>query len=74
MYLALAGACTNIIRKKLDRIKEVITMQEKTLKDTQEAIKDFVQVLLRLSEKDRAVILMNANAFRVRNDIEKSKM
>ncbi len=58
-------------------IKEVIRMpekkmkQEKTLREEQEEIKDFVQVLLHLPEKDRAVILMNANAFRVRNEVSR---
>lgn len=50
-------------------MNEKTLKQEKTLREEQEEIKDFVQVLLHLPEKDRAVILMNANAFRVRNEI-----
>ncbi len=52
-------------------MQEKTLKREKTLEEEQEEIKDFVQVLLRLPEKDRSVILMNANAFRVRNEIEK---
>lgn len=42
-------------------------------KDEQEEIKDFVSILLLLSEEDRAVLLSNANAFKVRRDIEKAR-
>lgn len=41
--------------------------------DEQEEIKEFVSTLLLLSKEDRAVLLSNANAFKVRRDIEKAK-
>lgn len=42
-------------------------------KDEQEEIKEFVAALLLLPKEDRAVLLSNANAFKVRRDIEKSE-
>lgn len=39
----------------------------------QEEIKEFLSVLLVLSKEDRAVLLSNANAFKVRRDIEKAR-
>lgn len=42
-------------------------------KDEQGEIKEFVATLLLLSKEDRAVLLSNANAFKVRRDIEKAK-
>lgn len=42
-------------------------------KDEQEEIKEFVSVLLLLPKEDRAVLLSNANAFKVRRDIEKAR-
>ena len=42
-------------------------------KDEQEEIKEFVATLLLLPKEDRAVLLSNANAFKVRRDIEKAK-
>lgn len=42
-------------------------------KDEQEEIKEFVATLLLLPKEDRAVLLSNANAFRVRSDIEKAR-
>ena len=42
-------------------------------KDEQEEIKEFVSTLLALSKEDRAVLLSNANAFKVRRDIEKAR-
>ncbi len=39
----------------------------------QEEIKEFVSTLLILPKEDRAVLLSNANAFKVRRDIEKAK-
>ena len=42
-------------------------------KDEQEEIKEFVSTILLLSKEDRAVLLSNANAFKVRRDIEKAK-
>lgn len=42
--------------------------------DEQEEIKEFVSTLLVLSREDRAVLLSNANAFKVRKDIEKAKL
>lgn len=41
--------------------------------EEQEEIKEFVSTLLLLPKEDRAVLLSNANAFRVRRDIEKAK-
>lgn len=38
-----------------------------------EEIKEFISVLLLLPAEDRAVLLSNANAFRVRRYIEKAK-
>lgn len=40
----------------------------------QEEIKEFLSVLLVLSKEDRAVLLSNANAFKVRRDIEKARL
>lgn len=42
-------------------------------KDEQEEIKEFVSTLLLLSKEDRAVLLSNANAFKVRRDVEKAR-
>lgn len=42
-------------------------------KDEQEEIKEFVATLLLLPKEDRAVLLSNANAFKVRRDIEKAR-
>lgn len=42
-------------------------------KDEQEEIKEFVSTILLLPKEDRAVLLSNANAFKVRRDIEKAK-
>lgn len=42
-------------------------------KEEQEELKEFLSVLIVLPKEDRAVLLSNANAFRVRNDVEKSK-
>lgn len=42
--------------------------------DEQEEIKEFVSTLLLLPKEDRAVLLSNANAFRVRRDIERARM
>lgn len=41
-------------------------------KDEQEEIKEFISTLILLPKEDRAVLLPNANAFRVRRDIEKA--
>lgn len=40
-------------------------------KEEQEELKEFLSVLIVLPKEDRAVLLSNANAFRVRNDVEK---
>ena len=50
----------------MNMLKDVITADE------QEEIKEFVSILLLLPKEDRAVLLSNANAFRVRRDLEKS--
>ena len=42
-------------------------------KDEQEEIKEFVATLLLLPKEDRAVLLSNANAFKVRRDMEKAR-
>lgn len=42
-------------------------------KDEQEEIKEFVSTLILLPTEDRAVLLSNANAFKVRRDIEKAR-
>lgn len=42
-------------------------------KDEQEEIKEFISTLLLLPKEDRAVLLSNANAFKVRRDIEKAR-
>lgn len=52
----------------LDNVLEMVIP-----KDEQEEIKEFLSILLLLSKEDRAVLLSNANAFRVRSDIEKAK-
>lgn len=43
-------------------------------KDEQEEIKEFVSTLLLLTKEDRAVLLSNANAFKVRRDIERARI
>lgn len=42
-------------------------------KEDQDEIKEFVSTLLVLPKEDRAVLLSNANAFKVRRDIERAK-
>lgn len=42
-------------------------------KKDQEDIKEFISTLLLLPKEDRAVLLSNANAFKVRSDIEKAR-
>lgn len=42
-------------------------------KEEQEEIKEFISTLVVLPKEDRAVLLSNANAFRVRSDMEKFK-
>lgn len=42
-------------------------------KDEQKEVKEFVTTLLMLSKEDRAILLSNANAFKVRMDIEKAR-
>lgn len=42
-------------------------------KDDQEEIKEFISTILVLSKEDRAVLLSNANAFKVRRDLEKAR-
>lgn len=41
--------------------------------DEQEEIKEFVSTLLLISKEDRAILLANANAFKVRRDIERAR-
>lgn len=40
-------------------------------KDEQEEIKEFISILLILPKEDRAILLSNANAFKVFREIEK---
>ena len=42
-------------------------------KDEQDEIKEFVSMLLLLPREDRAILLSNANAFKVRRDIERAR-
>lgn len=42
-------------------------------KNEQEEIKELVSTLLLLPKEDRAILLSNANAFKVRRDIERIK-
>lgn len=48
-------------------------LDSKMTKEEKKEIKEFVSILLLLSEEDRAVLLSNANAFRVRRDVERAK-
>ena len=41
-------------------------------REEQEEIKEFIALLLMISKEDRAILLSNANALRVRRDIEKA--
>lgn len=41
--------------------------------DEQEEIKELISTLLLLPKEDRAVLLSNANAFKVRRDIERAR-
>lgn len=43
------------------------------VKEEQEEIKEFVSTLLLLPKEDRAILLSNANALRVRRDIERAR-
>lgn len=47
-----------------------ITIENEILEEELAEIKDFVTTLALLSKEDRAVLLSNAYAFRVRRDIE----
>lgn len=42
-------------------------------KEEQKEVKEFVTTLLMLSKEDRAILLSNANAFKVRMDIERAR-
>lgn len=41
--------------------------------DEQEEIKEFIATLLLLPKEDRAILLSNANALKVRRDLEKAR-
>lgn len=41
--------------------------------DEQEEIKEFISTILLLPKEDRAILLSNANALKVRRDIEKAR-
>lgn len=57
--------------------KEVLTMTDllemSVPKEEQKEVKEFVTTLLMLSKEDRAILLSNANAFKVRMDIERAR-
>jgi len=42
-------------------------------KDEQDEIKEFVSTLILLPKEDRAILLSNANALKVRRDIERAR-
>lgn len=42
-------------------------------KEEQEELKEFVSTIMVLPKEDRAILLSNANALKVRSDIEKAK-
>lgn len=42
-------------------------------KEEQKEVKEFVTTLLMLPKEDRAILLSNANAFKVRMDIERAR-
>lgn len=48
-------------------------MQEVLDRELQEEINEFVSLLILLPKEDRAIMLSNANALKVRRDIEKAK-
>lgn len=48
-------------------------MQDVLDRELQEEINEFVSILILLPKEDRAVMLSNANALKVRRDIEKAK-
>lgn len=50
----------------------MMQMQDFIAPDEQEEIKEFLSILLILPKEDRAVLLSNANAFRVRRDLERA--
>jgi len=41
--------------------------------DEQEEIREFLSTILLLPKEDRAILLSNANAFKVRRDIERAR-
>jgi len=41
-------------------------------KEEQDEIKEFISILILLPKPDRAILLSNANALKVRSDIEKA--
>lgn len=49
-------------------------LSKKTMsKNEQEEIKEIASILLMLPKEDRAIIKANANAFKVRSDLEKAR-
>ena len=48
-------------------------LEKAVSKEEQEEIKEFVSTLLLLPKEDRAVLLSNANALKVRRDIERAR-
>lgn len=42
-------------------------------KDEEEEIREFISTILLLSKEDRAILLSNANALKVRRDLEKAR-
>lgn len=48
-------------------------LETKIPDEEQEEFKEFFSTVLLLPKEDRAVLFSNANAFRVRNDIERAR-
>ena len=42
-------------------------------KEEQEEVKEFISTLMLLTKEDKATLLSNAHAFKIRNDMEKSR-
>lgn len=57
-----------VIKKGVDNMMETILTE-----DQRNEINEFVSLLLVLPKEDRAVLLSNANAFKVRMDIERAR-
>lgn len=71
MYIKCVIVCTSNEQKGEANMDDVLGMV--IPKSEQEEIKEFVSTLLLLPKEDRAILLSNANAFKVRRDIERAK-